>query len=240
MGTFSKFAIAVVTLNQKAQTVSEVQIGKWFYTCDIPTQIYSNKGWHFENDVKYHLSKMYGVQQLTTTPCNSLGNSICERFNCTLLNLIKTLPKDHKTNWPTYIPSLVFVCNTTPQVTTGYQPHQLMFGRKAVMSGCNGLELLQYDGSQTKSKSSWIQQHHEMIQYVMKRAMQRIKAYNKKSTEHSRGKALPIAKGSFVLLQDQPEGQNNIQGNFKSKQFVIKGLHSDPNVFCITIVNEGQ
>ena len=41
---FSKFAVAVVTPNQKAQTVAKVLVDKWFYTYGIPTQIHSNKG----------------------------------------------------------------------------------------------------------------------------------------------------------------------------------------------------
>ena len=113
---------------------------------------------------------------------------------------MKTLPKDHKANWPTYVPSLVLAYNATPQATAGHQPYQLMFGRKAPMPCDNWLGLSQYYGSQTKSKSSWLQQHDEVMQYVRKRALQKIKADTKKSTDCSGGKALPIAKGSLVLL----------------------------------------
>ena len=86
-----------------------------------------------------------------------------------------------------------------------------MFGRKAPIPCYNWLGLPQYDGSQTKWKSSWFQEHHEMKQYVRMRALQKIKADTKRITEHSGAKALLIAKGSLVLLQDHPEGQNKIK-----------------------------
>ena len=58
---------------------------------------------------------MHGVLQMITTPYNPWDNLICERSNHALLNLLETLPKDHKENWLTYIPSLVFANNSTPQ-----------------------------------------------------------------------------------------------------------------------------
>ena len=67
MDAFSKFTDAVVTLNQKVQTVAKVLVDRWFYAYCIPTQIHSDKGQSFENVVIHYLCKMYGVQQMTTT-----------------------------------------------------------------------------------------------------------------------------------------------------------------------------
>ena len=78
------------------------------------------------------------------------------------------------------------------------------------------------------------------MQYVRKRAWQKIKPDTKKSTECSGGKALLIVKGSLVLLWDHPEEQNKIQDNFKYEQCIIIGLSSDPNVYNIRPVNGDQ
>ena len=65
-------------------------------------------------------------------PCLTIHVGILyERFNCTLLDLIKTLPKEQKANWPLHILSLVFTYNVMPHSITGYQPYDLMFGCKA-------------------------------------------------------------------------------------------------------------
>ena len=75
-----------------------------------------------------------------------------------LQNLLRTLPKDQKPNWPANLGALVFAYNATPHSTTGYQPYQLMFCCKVQTPCDNWLGLLQYNSGKSISKDSWIQQ----------------------------------------------------------------------------------
>ena len=160
---FSQFSVAVVMLNQQAKTAAKAVVGKWFYTYDIPTRIHSDQGKSFDNKIIEQLCKIYGVKQSTTTPYNPCGNSPCKRLNCTLQNLLKTLPKDQTANCPAHLSALVFVYNAMPHSTTGYQPYQLMFGCKAQMPCDNWLGLSQYDCSESILKDSWVQQQYEFV-----------------------------------------------------------------------------
>ena len=58
-----------------------------------------------------------------------MGNEMPEQFNQTLLNMLGTLEDDQKSDWKTYVPSLVLAFNSTCHESTGYSPHFLMFGR---------------------------------------------------------------------------------------------------------------
>ena len=128
---FTKFSQAFVTNNQKALTIAKVLVEKWFYVYGIPAHIHSNKGRSFENAIISHLYSMYNIKQSMTMPYNPHGNSICERFNHTLLRLLQYLLKEQKSCWPLQVPSLVFAYNAMPHSVTGYQPYELMFGQKA-------------------------------------------------------------------------------------------------------------
>ena len=57
---------------------------------------------------------MYHKQKMSGTPYKPHSNMICECFNCTLHNLIETPLKEHKVNWPVYLPSLVFAIISHP------------------------------------------------------------------------------------------------------------------------------
>ena len=138
---FLKFNVAVVMPNQQVKTVAKALVDTWFYVYGIPTRIHSDQGKSFDNKIIDQLCKIYGVKQSTTTPYNPRGNLPCERLNCTLQNLLKTLPKDQKPNWPAHLSALVFAYNAIPHSTNGHQPYQLMFGCKAQTPCDNWLEL---------------------------------------------------------------------------------------------------
>ena len=53
----------------------------------------------------------------------------------------------------------------------------------------------------------------------------------RKSVPGAGGKDLNIQIGNLVLLQDHPECQNNIQGNYECQLSVMELKHQDPNVY---------
>ena len=177
----------------------------------------NDQGKSFDNKIIEQLCKIYGVKQSTTTPYNPCRNSPCERLNCTLQNLLKTLPKDQKPNWPVHLSAFVFVYNATPHSTTGYQPYQLMFGCKAQTLCNNWLGLSQYDYSESTSKDSWIQQQYKLVWVTYKWALRSIQQSMQKSAARLNQKSLEILEGNLVLLCNHPEGQNKIQDKYEIK-----------------------
>ena len=153
---FSKFSQAFVTSSQRATIVAKILVEKWFSILGVPARIHSDQGQSFDNEIISHLCKMYGIRQSVTMPYNPRGNAICERFNRTLFGLMRTLTEEQKPNWPTYVPSLVYAYNSTPHAPTGFQPYELMFGRKAPMPCDNWLA--HYRTNSFKSKTVWLNQ----------------------------------------------------------------------------------
>ena len=165
--TFTKFSQAFITPNQKALTIAKILVDKWFYVYGIPTQIHSDQGRCFDNQIMQHLYALYCVEQSTTMPYNPCCNAQCEWFNHTMIGLLTSLSQEQKDNWPLHLPSLVFVYNATPHSTTGYQPYELMFGHKAPTI-CNAwLRLADYDDKFLQSKCEWVNQQHELILAAM-------------------------------------------------------------------------
>ena len=230
---FTKFSQAFITPNQKALTVAKILVDKWFYIYGIPTQIHSDQGRCFDNQIMKHLYALYSTEQSTTMLYNPHGNAQCEWFNCTMIGLLTSLSKEQKYNWPLHLPSLVFAYNAMPHSTTGYQTYELMFGCKAPTI-CNAwLRLADYDDNYLQSKCEWVNQQHELILAANRRALKRIKQSVEKSVYWAGGKDLEIPIGNLVLLHDHPEDQNKIQDHYKSKLFVMESKYQDPNVYKI-------
>ena len=230
---FSKFSVAVVTLNQMALTVAKALVEKWFHMYGIPSRIHSDQGKSFDNEVIQSLCKLYGVQQSLTCPYNPRGNAQCEHFNRTMFRLLRTLSKEQKANWPVHLLSLVFAYNATPHLTTGFQPYQLMFGHKAPAPCDNWLDLGKYDDQKLVSKTQWVDQMVEKLLVANKRAMKNIKAATAKNKRTAGGSDIDIPLGYLVLLRDHPEGRNKIQDHYKSDLFKVVRKGERPNNFWI-------
>ena len=95
---FTKFSQVFITPNQKVLTVAKILVGNWFYKYGIPSQIHSNQGWSFNNQIMKHLYSMYGIEQSTAMAYNPCGNAQCERFNHTMMGLLTSLSKEQKDN----------------------------------------------------------------------------------------------------------------------------------------------
>ena len=203
----------------------------------IPACIHSDKSHSFDNEIMSHLYAMYGAEQSTTMPYNLHGNAPIERLNHTLIGLLKSLPKEQRSNWPLHLPSLVFAYNAMQHDTTGYQPYEMMFGHKAPTI-CNAwLRLGNYNDNFLQSKCAWFNPQHELILAENKWALKRIKSIAEKSVSGAEGKPLDIPIGYLVLLHDHPKGCNKIQDNCKNELFVMELKHQDPNVYVIKPLN---
>ena len=76
------------------------------------------------------LCEPMGMQKVWTSPYHPQINGQCERFNCTLINMLGTIPKEKKSEWKNHIGTLVYVYNCTQNSATGFSPYFLMFRRQ--------------------------------------------------------------------------------------------------------------
>ena len=60
-----------------------------------------------------------------------MGDGQPERMNRTLINMLKCLGENEKTNWKDHLSKLAFAYNSTINKTTGFSPFYLMFGRES-------------------------------------------------------------------------------------------------------------
>jgi transposase InsO family protein len=126
---FTKFAWALPTRNQTANTTAKALFNSIFMPYGFPARIHSDRGANFESQVISELCRLARIHKTRTTPWHPMGNGLCERLNQTILSMLGTLPDKFKSQWNKYLPSLMYAYNSTVQDSTGYTPFYLMFGR---------------------------------------------------------------------------------------------------------------
>ena len=126
---FSRYAQAIPTRNQTAQTTAKVLFENFFVHYGFPARLHSDKGANFESKVIQKLCNIAGIQKSPTTPYHPMGNGMVERFNRTLLNMLGTISEKQKSDWKSHVPTLTHAYNAAMHESTGFSPFFLMFGR---------------------------------------------------------------------------------------------------------------
>ncbi|KAL7851957.1 hypothetical protein SRHO_G00177420 [Serrasalmus rhombeus] len=217
---FSKFTQAFPTLDQRASTVAQILVEKWFYVYGVPQRIHSDQGRNFESDLLKSLCKIYGVQKSRTTPYRPQGNGQCERFNRTMHDLLRTLPSEQKKRWPKHLPQLLFAYNTTVHQATSHSPYELMFGRepRLPVDSLLGVGEDLVEGT----VEEWVEHHQEHLRTVYVHAKKQLEtAAAQRARQNELGGCDILPVGTVVYRKNHLQGRNKIQDVWASTKYCI-------------------
>ncbi|KAF0705252.1 hypothetical protein AaE_014611 [Aphanomyces astaci] len=70
-----------------------------------------------------------GINKLASAAYHPQGQGLVERFNHTIIQMLKIYVNDQQTDWDTYLPRLLFAYRTSHHETLGDSPYFCLFGR---------------------------------------------------------------------------------------------------------------
>lgn len=125
----------LVALKTKGMTeVAEAFVRHFVCQAGIPDTVVSDRGNEFVNSLLRNVSKILGINRISTTPYMPRSDGFVENHNKTmkdqLFNYCDTLKQD---DWNIYLPVVQLQYNTTVSLATGYTPYMLMHGRECKM-----------------------------------------------------------------------------------------------------------
>ena len=185
----SGWAEAIPIADQSASTCARAVYAEWIARYGVPEQLHSNRGTQFESELFAELCATFEVDKTRTTTYRPQANGKCERFNRTLVAMLRRAVKSRSYDWESLLAPVLQSYRSTVSEATGFTPFRLAFGREMLLPIDLGLPLPEptrdvrtFDADLSEDLEWSYKVAREIIGHGHKRAESR---YNERVVEHA-------------------------------------------------------
>ena len=137
----TKYVWLIPLKTKGAVEVAEAFVGEFVCQAGVPGRVVSDRGNEFVNRLLANVSRILGINRISTTPYNPRSDGFVENHNRILkdqlFHFVDTLKQD---DWDVYLPTVQLMYNTTVSLATGYTPMLLLTGRECKMPTFNHMD----------------------------------------------------------------------------------------------------
>ena len=202
---FTRYAVCYPTKDKEGKTAAKCLFNDFVLRYGFPHKIHHDQGREFENDLFAQMEKICGMGKSRTTPYHPMGNGKCERFNRTILGMLRTLPEKAKSKWKDHLQKMTHAYNASINRSTGYSPYFLLYGRDPLLP----IDLIFKSVLPQKEKNyksyvkEWKNAMECAYEIARKKSQNSVKA-NKRSYNRKAGHSV-LSPGDRVLVRNVRE-----------------------------------
>ena len=197
---FTKLTQAVPLSSTTAAVVAAAFVDEWVFKYGVPRTLLADNGKQFSSQFFRGVSQLLGITNTFTSAYHPQTNGMVERFNRSIVNMLRNYVNDHQDDWDQYVRALTFAYNCGVHRSTGTTPFDLVLSRKlpdlAIRNGENG-----EDTPITKDRRPVFLKR---LEQALGKARSRLEAteqrYKRDFDRRVRRSSRKIAPGSWVYL----------------------------------------
>ena len=130
---FTKWVEAFPIPHQGASLVAEKFVNEVVARFGTPLELHTDQGTNFQSHLFSDVCRLLQIANTRTTPYHPALNEQVERFNRTILQMIRCYLSKGQHKWDEQIPLLLAAYRRTPHPGTAFTPNRLMLGREVPM-----------------------------------------------------------------------------------------------------------
>ena len=160
-----------------------------FSRVGIPSEVLSDRCTEFLSNVMQEVNILLSIKHLVTTPYHPQCNGLVEKFHWVLKSMLRKLCSEKPKDWDKYLSTVLLAYREVPQVSTGFAPFELLYGRKVrgPMDILKELWVGEIDSNETKTTYQYIVDLKEKLEETCKLAQSELeKAQGKGKYYHDK------------------------------------------------------
>ncbi|XP_023205547.1 uncharacterized protein LOC106700194 [Xiphophorus maculatus] len=130
MDQFTRWVEAFPVPDQGAETTARMLVNNFLARFGAPLELHTDQGRNFESVLFKKICQLFQISKTRTTPYHPASNGQVERFNRTLLQMIRCYVDQNQKNWDEHLPLLTAAYRSAQNSSTGFSPNMLMLGRE--------------------------------------------------------------------------------------------------------------
>ena len=156
----SRYPAAYAIKNRSSEEITR-QLNKFITDYDSPREVLSDNGSEFTSSHMEQFLEARGIKHRFSSPYNSTGNALVEKYNDTLQNLLRKFALERPTNWASWIGEALNAYRRRVHPILGHSPHWMVFGQSRHID--------QGDGQTDPTELPMWRTEEELAQYIKQR-----------------------------------------------------------------------
>ena len=129
---FTKWLECYPLPDQNAETIAKAMVEGFIARFGCPLQIHTDQGRNFTGNLFTQVCQLLQIVKTRTTPYHPASNVQVERFNKTLLQIIRAYLKGNQRTWDENLQLLAGAIRASVNRTTGFTANRMMLGREVL------------------------------------------------------------------------------------------------------------
>ena len=129
MDYMSKWPEAIAVDNIESKTICEFLTDFIICRHGVPDKLISDQGTQLDCVEFRSFCDSFGIQHQMSTVYHPESNGLVERFNRTLLSMLRTLTIERSLTWDEFLQDLLFAYRSARHESTKYTPFEVIYGR---------------------------------------------------------------------------------------------------------------
>ncbi|XP_046396230.1 uncharacterized protein LOC124163401 [Ischnura elegans] len=114
--------------DQKAETIASAFVRRWILRFGVPVKVLTDQGANYMSDFFKKVCELMKISRLRSSPYHPESNGKVERVHRTIAGILSHYVNDKNSDWDTWVPYAVLCYNTKIHRSTGFSPHEIVFG----------------------------------------------------------------------------------------------------------------